>query len=155
MAVTEQDLIHLGQALRLELAEKVEALHQELTVKMTEAHNRTAGLTADEVQALIREAVDGVERLTLEDVRQAVEEASTPGISADEVRALISENTTVGVTAEEVAELVATKITREPLESVHVVAAPFDDDELKGGLLRLRVFANELADRVGAPRMEG
>lgn len=159
MAVTEQDLEQRLRDLRSDLATQISTAMEELRVAVMEEHNRCSrDFTLADVEELISAAEEPIlaavdERLApLTEKVNGISTPTPPRTDSDELRASI---------LEEVERLLdalpapAPPLTAEELQSMIVYPEPYDDDDVKGRILRLRVHTNGLADRIGAPRMEG
>ena len=131
MAVTEHDLADAMRALRAEFEEKLGAQRQELAVQAVESADPTVALTLDDVRAELAALPEPEPGLSTADVEEIVE-----GILA----ALPAPES--GLSRAEVEQL----IKAQPV---------YGDEDLRGDTTRLQVYVNELADRIGAPRMEG
>lgn len=129
MAVTENDILELTRQLRQEMTDHADELRQELGVTIVEEVNKAAigeRMTA-EVAATVTEAVAQIQ----------------PGLSGDEI------DRRVRAAAEHaVAELPV------PQPQIVNVESPCECSDAHGEALKTRMFVNELADRLGFPRME-
>lgn len=129
MAVTENDILELTRQLRQEMTDHADAVRKELTVTIVEEVNKAAigeRMTA-EVAATVTEAVAQIQ----------------PSLSGDEIDQRVraaAEHAVAGLPI--------------PQPQIVNVESPCECSDAHGEALKIRMFVNELADRLGFPRME-